>query len=181
MRARILKQNGIRTRHYAIDRDQRTLFSNAEMAARAVRDAMAHAALEPAEIDFLAAATSQGDFPLPGFASIVLAETWAPPCEIATLYGVCASGVMAVKSAMLQVQSGGKKTGVACASEFASQLFKATRFELRRRLAPGVYARIRLSAALARACGRLHMRSSFSSNKGSEWTCQLARHERCIR
>ena len=34
-RPRILQQNGIQTRYYAIDREQKTLFSNAEMAARA--------------------------------------------------------------------------------------------------------------------------------------------------
>ena len=36
-RARILKQNGIETRYYAIDKQQQTLFSNAEMAASAVQ------------------------------------------------------------------------------------------------------------------------------------------------
>ena len=35
VRKRILKQNGIKTRHYAIDRQQNTIFSNAEMAALA--------------------------------------------------------------------------------------------------------------------------------------------------
>ncbi len=33
VRKRILKQNGIQTRHYAIDRGQQTLFSNSAMAA----------------------------------------------------------------------------------------------------------------------------------------------------
>jgi 3-oxoacyl-[acyl-carrier-protein] synthase-3 len=96
VRARILKQNGIQTRHYAMDREQKTLFSNAEMAARAAQEAILSGALDLADIDFLAAATSQGDFPLPGFASMVHAELGAPPCEIATLHGVCASGVMAM-------------------------------------------------------------------------------------
>jgi 3-oxoacyl-[acyl-carrier-protein] synthase-3 len=129
VRQRILKQNGIRTRHYAIDRQQKTLFSNAEMAALAVRNALARARLELAEVDYLAAATSQGDFPLPGFASMVHGELKSPPCEIATLHGVCASGVMAMKAAMLQVSSGDKHHAVACASEFPSRLFKSTRFE----------------------------------------------------
>lgn len=126
---RILKQNGIQTRHYAIDREQKTLFSNAEMAARAAQEAITSRGLSVRDIDFLAAATSQGDFPLPGFASMVHAELGVPPCEIATLHGICASGVMALKSALLQITSGGKNTAVACASEFASRLFKSTRFE----------------------------------------------------
>src|SRR5262245_43769149 len=66
-RARVLKQNGIVSRHYAIDKQQRSLYSNAEMAALAVRDALTRAGEDG--FDFLAAATSQGDHPLPGFAS----------------------------------------------------------------------------------------------------------------
>ena len=133
-RARVLRQNGIQTRYYAIDREQKTLFSNAEMAANAIRQAIARAGLAMNDIDFLAAATSQGDFPLPGFASMVHGEIKAPPCEIATMHGVCASGVMALKSAMLHVLSGGKHHAVACASEFASRLFKASRFERQERV-----------------------------------------------
>jgi 3-oxoacyl-[acyl-carrier-protein] synthase-3 len=38
VRQRILKQNGIHTRYYAIDREQKTLFSNSQMAARAVKE-----------------------------------------------------------------------------------------------------------------------------------------------
>jgi 3-oxoacyl-[acyl-carrier-protein] synthase III len=134
VRKKVLRHNGILTRYYAIDRDQNTLYSNAEMAARAVRDATERAGLDSTEIDFLAAATSQGDFPLPGFASMVHGELRGSPCEIATLHGVCASGMMALKSAMLQVLSGGKRLAVACASEFASRLFKSSRFDAQRRV-----------------------------------------------
>ena len=129
VRQRVLRQNGIESRHYAIDRQQKTLFSNAEMAARAAQQAIERSGFDLTDIDFLAAATSQGDFPLPGFASMVHGELKCPPCEIATAHGVCASGMMALKSAMLQITGGGKRHAVVCASEFASRLFKATRFE----------------------------------------------------
>ena len=49
--------------------------------------------------------------------------------EIASLQGVCASGMMALKSAFLQVKSGEKKLAAACASEFPSRFFKASRYE----------------------------------------------------
>ncbi|MCA2969471.1 MAG: iron-containing redox enzyme family protein [Acidobacteriaceae bacterium] len=127
-RQRILKQNGILTRHYAIDRNQQSLYSNAQMAAHAIADLYAKANLSPAQTDFLGVATSQGDYPLPGFASMVHGELKTPPCEIATFHGVCASGVMALRAAALQVKDG-RSSAVACASEFASRLFKATRFE----------------------------------------------------
>jgi len=127
-RQRILKQNGILTRHYAIDRNQQSLYSNAEMAAHAIVDLYTKANLSPAQTDFLGVATSQGDYPLPGFASMVHGELKTPPCEIATFHGVCASGVMALRAATLQVNDG-RTSAVACASEFSSRLFKATRFE----------------------------------------------------
>jgi 3-oxoacyl-[acyl-carrier-protein] synthase III len=132
VRRRVLKQNGIQTRYYAIDLHQQTRFSNAAMAAHAVRNALERAGLDLGDMDFLAAATSQGDFPLPGFASMVHGELKSPPCEIATVHGVCASGIMALKSAMLQIIHEQKRHAVACASEFPSRLFKATRFEAQR-------------------------------------------------
>jgi 3-oxoacyl-[acyl-carrier-protein] synthase III len=128
VRQRILNQNGIKFRHYAIDRQQQSLFSNAEMTAKAARCAVARAGLTLADVDFIAAATSPGDFPLPGFASMVHGELQSPPCELSTVHGVCASGVMAIKAAALQVAAG-KQNALACAGEFASRLFKASRFE----------------------------------------------------
>ncbi|SEF43447.1 3-oxoacyl-[acyl-carrier-protein] synthase-3 [Bryocella elongata] len=128
VRQRILKQNGIQSRHYAIDRQQRSLFSNAEMTANAARCAVARGGLALADIDFIAAATSQADLPLPGFASMVHGELKSPPCEVTTVHGICASGLMAMKAAALQV-SAGKQNALACAGEFASRLFKASRFD----------------------------------------------------
>jgi 3-oxoacyl-[acyl-carrier-protein] synthase-3 len=128
-RTRILKQNGIVSRHYAIDKTQQSLYSNAEMAALAVKDALTRAGGTDTAIDFLSAATSQGDFPLPGFASFVHAELGVPPCEIATHHGVCVSGVAALKHAVLQVEAGKRQRAVACASEFASRLLKGSRYE----------------------------------------------------
>ena len=127
-KARVLAQNGIKTRHYALDGKQRTTHRASEMAALAVRDLLARA---PADggVDFLGAATTQGDLCVPGFASMVHGELGLPACEIASLHGVCASGVMALKSAYLQVRAGEKRNAVACASELPSRLLKASRYE----------------------------------------------------
>ena len=51
-RSRVLKQNGIEARYYAIDRQQQTLISNAEMAARAVRCAVERGRYDLAAVDF---------------------------------------------------------------------------------------------------------------------------------
>lgn len=127
---RILEQNKIRYRHYAIDKEQRSLYSNAEMAALAIRDALnRNRQAQESDIDFLAVGTTQGDLLVPGFASMVHAETGLPVMEIATHHGVCASGMQAMKNAYLQVLSGESRTAISCASEFPSRVFKHTRFE----------------------------------------------------
>ncbi|WP_284646116.1 3-oxoacyl-[acyl-carrier-protein] synthase III C-terminal domain-containing protein [Paenibacillus silviterrae] len=127
---RMLEQNRIRYRHYAIDKTQRSLYTNAEMAALAIQHALRLGEEDLSKrIDFLAAGTTQGDLLVPGFASMVHAETGLPTLEIATHHGVCGSGMQAMKNAFLQVQSGEKAAAVACASEFPSRAFKHTRFE----------------------------------------------------
>ncbi|WP_419875285.1 3-oxoacyl-[acyl-carrier-protein] synthase III C-terminal domain-containing protein [Candidatus Pristimantibacillus sp. PTI5] len=133
---RILGQNKIRFRHYAMDKEQKALYSNAEMAALAIRDALNRnkEALDH-KIDFLAVGTTQGDLLVPGFASMVHAETNLPVMEVATHHGVCASGMQAMKNAYLHVRSGEQHTAVSCASELPSRVFKHTRFEAQKGLA----------------------------------------------
>lgn len=126
---KILEQNRIKYRHYAIDKEQNSLYRNSEMAAEAIKDSMNNADIELKEIDFIAAATTQGDLILPGFASMVHAELGTPTIEIATLHGICVSGMMAMKNAYLQVKSGEKKNAISCASEFPSRVFKSSRYE----------------------------------------------------
>ncbi|HAA49373.1 MAG TPA: 3-oxoacyl-ACP synthase, partial [Planctomycetaceae bacterium] len=87
-RERVLKQNGIQSRHYAIDRSGRTTISNAGMAAEAVKSAVSRSSVGLEDLDVLVAASSQGDIPLPGFASMVHGELDMPPCEIASLHGI---------------------------------------------------------------------------------------------
>jgi 3-oxoacyl-[acyl-carrier-protein] synthase III len=124
LRTRVLRQNGIVQRYYALDENQQTLYTNAEMAARAAREAMGST-----EVDLLVAATSQGDLPIPGFASMVQGELKLPRCEIATLHGVCASSVLALRHASMAIQTGGTVSALCVASEFPSRLLKASRFQ----------------------------------------------------
>ena len=99
VRERVLKQNGIEKRYYAINKQQETVYSNAEMAANAIRSAVQKARFELNDLELIVAATSQGDLALPGFASMVHGELESPPCEIATLHGICASGVVGLRHA----------------------------------------------------------------------------------
>lgn len=129
LRTRILKQNGIRSRHYAIDKNQKSLYRNSEMAALACKAAVEHAGADLRKIEVLACATTQGDLLVPGFGSMVHGELKNPVCEVASLAGVCASGLSAMKYGFQQIKSGEAKLALACASEFPSRLFKASRYE----------------------------------------------------
>ena len=115
---------GIKTRHYAIDKAQQTVISNAAMAASAVRVAAERAGLGPDDVELLCAATTLPDMMAPGQASMVHGELGYGPLEIATLHGICSSGMMALKNAYLQVAIGEKRTAISVASEFASRFFK---------------------------------------------------------
>jgi len=120
-----LQQNGIATRHYALDRTGRPLHSNAGMAAAAARDALGRSELVLGELEMLAAASSQGDLLAPGFASQVQGELGLPQAEIASFLSFCASGMMAVKSAWSNILGGQRRNGLVCASEFASRFLRA--------------------------------------------------------
>ena len=129
----ILANCGIKTRHYAIDKNQQTVISNAAMAASAVRDAAERAGLGPNDVELLTAATTLPDVMGPGHASMVHGELGYGPLEIATAHGICSSGMMALKNAYLQVAIGEKRNAICVASEFASRGFKSTRYDEMRR------------------------------------------------
>ncbi len=129
VKERILKQNGIKSRHYAINKNQESTHSNANMAALAIENALAKSALKPKDIELLCTGTTQGDLPVPGFASMVHAELDFSNCEIASFQSVCASGMMALKNAFTQIKCGEKQNAVCVGSEFSSRLFKASRFD----------------------------------------------------
>lgn len=129
LKARILKANGIRQRHYAIDAEHRTTISNAEMAARAGAACLEAAGLGKRDLGLLSVATSQGDLVLPGFGSQVQAALGLGDVELHTSHGICSSSMMALKTAFLSLAAGEHRRALVVASELASRLFKASRFE----------------------------------------------------
>ena len=128
IKQRILAENGIRTRHYAIDPDGRTRESNAQMAAAAIRAALADARCDLSAIDLLACGTSGGDAIMPGFANMVQGELGAPPMHTHTSVGVCAASVGALAFAAGQVQQGDARRALAVGSDLPSRMFKRSRF-----------------------------------------------------
>lgn len=124
----VLRSNGIRRRHYAIDpATGRPTHSNAQLTAEAIRRlaggrAESTGAWPP--IDCLACGTSLPDQLLPNHAVMVQGELGNPPCEVIATSGVCLAGMTALKYAWLAVASGDHQHAVATGSEVASAIMR---------------------------------------------------------
>ncbi len=126
IRQRILQENGIQSRHYAIDAEGRTTISHAAMAAAAVRQCLA--GQPDAAPGLLAVGSSGGDALLPGFALSLQGELGLPPMQTLSSQGVCAAGVSAIEFAAQAIALGSHRQALAVAAEMPSRLFKRSRF-----------------------------------------------------
>ena len=84
----ILRQNGIKTRYYALDRNQQITHTNAQMASMAINK-LFQSEKEKEYIEVLTCGTSTPDQLLPSHASMVQGEAFKHPMEIYSLSGVC--------------------------------------------------------------------------------------------
>lgn len=125
----VLRQNRIKTRHYALTAEGAPFTSSSAMAAQAIHDAVRKSEISLNDITFLAAASTLGDQLVPGLASQVHAALAIPSLELANLQSVCASSLMALKNAYLQVLAGEHETAAVCGSEFASRYFRPHFYE----------------------------------------------------
>jgi 3-oxoacyl-[acyl-carrier-protein] synthase III len=124
-----LKQNRIKQRHYALDKQGRSLHSSSGMAAAAIKAAVKNSEVSLQDIGYLAMASTLGDGLVPGLASHVHAELGVNEIEIANFQSVCASAMMAFKSAYAQLKSGEHKCAAVSGSEFPSRHFRPGNYE----------------------------------------------------
>ena len=127
LRRRMLEANGIEKRHYAIDRDGQTRMLNEELAEAAIRAALQSRGMTPRQIGMLATGTTQGDLPVPGFASMVHGRLGGGPMEVLSAGGVCGSGIAAMRAAEAAVLLGRHRVAVAVGSEMVSRTLRANR------------------------------------------------------
>lgn len=124
-----LRQNRIRTRHYALETDGSTRWSVAKMLAEACRNVLAQAEIDARAIGFLSTATTQNDLMVPGLASQVHGQLGLPPLEVSSQQSVCASSMMALKHAWLQIKAGEHTAALIGGGEFASRYFRPGFYE----------------------------------------------------
>jgi len=122
----VLKNNGIKQRHYAIDPNTGELtHTNAELAAEAIRRLRPFPGFKLAEVDTLCCGTTSPDLLFPGHALMVLGELGMPPCDAVSTHGICISGMTALKYAYMNVALGMSDKAVASASELSSSFMRA--------------------------------------------------------
>jgi 3-oxoacyl-[acyl-carrier-protein] synthase-3 len=129
IKRRILAENGIKSRHYGIDPQGNTKYSSSEMSIQAINSVLKARNLKIDDIPFLSSGTVGADLVAPGFANLIQGQYRAAPMQTMSLQGICASGVAAMKVAAQVVELGEFDRSVACATEFPSRLFKASRFQ----------------------------------------------------
>lgn len=127
---RILKNNGITSRYYAIDpQTGKPSHTNAQLTAEAVRTLSRNSHFPLEEIDCLVCGTSSPDQLIPNHALMVHGELGCPPCEVVATIGVCCSGITAFKYGYMSVSSGSSKNAVTTGSEVASSAFRGVYFQ----------------------------------------------------
>ncbi|APX77751.1 PQB biosynthetic 3-oxoacyl-[acyl-carrier-protein] synthase III [Achromobacter insolitus] len=131
IKSRILAENGIKQRYYAIDPEGATVFTNAQLAANAIRDCLRRHDSDLSAVSLLASGSSGGDALMPGFSNMIQGELAAHPMETLSVHGICAAGVSAIQTAAQGVELGGHGSALAVASELPSRLFKRSRFAAR--------------------------------------------------
>jgi 3-oxoacyl-[acyl-carrier-protein] synthase-3 len=130
VKSRVLKNNGIRTRYYSIDRTTGRLnYTNASLTAEAVRHLKPYDHFSVKDIECLCCGTSMADLIAPGHGLMVAGELGLGPCEVISTSGICLSGITAIKAAYANVALGLSDNAVATGSELASSLLRSNFFE----------------------------------------------------
>ncbi len=133
----VLRNNGIKTRYYAIDRETGEFtHNNATLTAEAVRSLMDRRGERLDDIECLSCGTSSPDQVTPGHAHMVHGELGSASCDILNAAGICTSGVASMKYAYMAVASGLVERAVSTGSDFFSSFMRGQNFE------PEINARI---------------------------------------
>jgi len=130
VKRRVLMNNGIANRYYAIDPASGVItHTNAGLTAAAIRNLCRGSGFATDDIQCLACGTSSADQVIPGHASMVHAELNCPPCDIISPGGVCCAGVSALKYGYLNVASGASDNAIVTGSELSSPSLRASHFD----------------------------------------------------
>jgi len=124
----VLRNNGIKTRHYALDKSGESTHSNADLAASSIRKLFDDNFMVN-DMELLSCGTSSPDQLLPSHAAMVQGKLGGRPIETMTAGGACNAGMSALKHGYLSVVSGETNNAVCVGSEKLSSWLTAKNFE----------------------------------------------------
>jgi 3-oxoacyl-[acyl-carrier-protein] synthase III len=124
----VLKNNGIKTRYYALEKGCKSTHTNAELAANAV-DLLFDDRFTRDQLELLVCGTASPDQIMPSHAAMVHGLLNIPSVEISSFQGSCCAGVQALKFCYLSVLSGNSQNAISSASEHLSKWMLAKYFE----------------------------------------------------
>lgn len=126
----VLRNNGIKTRYYALTKEGKATHTNAEMTALAVKALFRDNPEKIKEVELLSCGTSSPDQMMPSHG--VMAHGWLPESEaieVVSPSGVCCAGMHAFKYAYMAVRTGDVHLAVATGSERFSASLVSNVFE----------------------------------------------------
>lgn len=128
-RALVLRNNGIETRYYALDKNGNITHNNAQLASIAVNK-LFDGKVKLDDIELLTAGTSSPDTIQPAHALMVHGELGGHNMETMSAHGTCNSGMLSLKYAYLSILSGQVKNAVNVASEILSSWMLPKNFQV---------------------------------------------------
>ena len=126
----VLRNNGIKTRFYALTKGGKPTHTNAEMTALAIRKMLDNDPEKIRSIEMLACGTSSPDQMMPSHAVMVHGELpESRSMEVVSPSGVCCAGMHALKYAFMAIRTGDVNNAVAAGSERLSAILKSEIYE----------------------------------------------------
>ena len=127
-RALILRNNKIKTRYYALDKEGKPTHTNAQITAKAV-EGLFDENFKKEDMQLLSCGTSSADQIQPSHSSMVHGElNIGKSVEINTATGLCNSGMNALNYGFLNIKAGVKDNAVCVGSERMSAWMTADKF-----------------------------------------------------
>jgi 3-oxoacyl-[acyl-carrier-protein] synthase-3 len=126
----VLRNNGIKSRYYALTKEGKATHTNAQMTALAVKELFREDPSKLKGIELLSCGTSSPDQMMPSHG--VMVHGWLPEMEsieVVSPSGVCCAGMHAFKYAYMAVKTGDVHQAVATGSERFSASLVANVFE----------------------------------------------------
>ncbi|MDR6966094.1 3-oxoacyl-[acyl-carrier-protein] synthase-3 [Flavobacterium arsenatis] len=124
----ILRNNGIKSRYYALDKDGNPTHTNAELTNNAIKE-LFDESFTSKDIELLSCGTSTPDHLLPSHAAMVHGLMKNQSVELNSSSGVCNAGMNALKFGYLSVKSGSTNNAVCTGSERVSTWMLADKYE----------------------------------------------------